>query len=396
MIAASLIWVWALTAAAPPAVEEARALFEIGADAYERANYDLAIDAFEQAYLKAPRPAVAFSLAQAYRMNYSVQNNPEYLQRAAELYTKYVGEVKSGGRREDAARHLFNVKLLLIREHGIQGPSSFRPLQPKLKTQLAISTRTKEAKGSIDGGPLTELPFSREVAPGSHKIRVEAPGHYPEEVEPLAVEGSLVAVVVTLRAMPAMLDIRATHGAEVSIDGRPVGEAPLDQKLAVEAGDHFLAITKRGAHAYVRELTVARGEAVELEVELEVTDQRRLAQAAFIGTGVLAAAGLVTTTFTFIADGRAAELGETHRERGYLDEGEAKRLNQRLRERDRFGTASVALLGGATVLGATGAMLYLFDSPRIPVEPRARPSGEPSVVPIVGPDTVGAAVGGTF
>jgi hypothetical protein len=195
--------------------------------------------------------------------------------------------------------------------------------------------------------------------------------------------------------MPATLAVKTTGGAEITVDGRPIGEAPLDQKLAIEAGDHFLVITKRGTHPYSRELTLGRGEAVELEVELETTDQRRFAQAAFVGTGVLAFSGLLTTTFALIADGRAAELNDTLRERGYLDLGEARRMNQRLRERDNLGLGSVMILSGATLLGVTGSLLYLFDSPRIAPQSK-RPSSEPAVTPIFGPDTVGAAVGGTF
>jgi hypothetical protein len=70
-------------------------------------------------------------------------------------------------------------------------------------------------------------------------------------------------------------------------------------------------------------------------------------------------------------------------------------MNHRLRQRDNLGLGSVALLGGATLLGVTGSLLYLFDSPRIAPQSR-RPSSEPAVVPIIGPDSVGAAVGGTF
>lgn len=388
-----------LTCAAPAdpmIVEEAKALFEIGADAYEKANYSLAVDAFAQAYARAPRPAVAFSLAQAYRMQYSIDSDPGNLQRAAELYQKYVEEVKHGGRREDAARHLFNVRLLLVREHGISGAAAARLTAPmKPKTQVAISSRIKDAKGSIDGGNYSELPFSAEVSPGTHKIRVEAPGYFPEEFEPLAVEGSLVAVPVNLRAMPGMINVRATSGAEISIDGRPVGEAPLEQKLAIEAGDHFVAITKRGTHAYTRELTLGRGQAVDLDVELDTTDQRHFAQAALVGAAALAAGGAITAGFSFAADGRAAELDDMQHEVGYLKVDEAQRLNRSLKQRDEYRLASEILFGTSVVVGVTGALLYLFDSPHIDAQPRKSES-EPAVVPLIGPDTVGASVNGTF
>ena len=70
-------------------------------------------------------------------------------------------------------------------------------------------------------------------------------------------------------AIPGTLVIYSiTTGAEVEIDGRVVGNIPLDDDFAVEQGQHTIRVFKRGFSEHNDTFTVAPGGEVELEVDL--------------------------------------------------------------------------------------------------------------------------------
>ena len=56
----------------------ARAFFEIGAQAYDRGDYDGALEAFKEAYARAARPGLLFSMAQAHRRAFFAGNDPQH------------------------------------------------------------------------------------------------------------------------------------------------------------------------------------------------------------------------------------------------------------------------------------------------------------------------------
>ena len=106
-----VLMAFAATALAPSAasaeedIEQAKALYNAGAQAYAATRYRDAVQSFEAAYRKAPRPALLFSLAQAYRRLYVVEQSPEALRAAIPNYRRY-GAVPQGGRRADATEAL--------------------------------------------------------------------------------------------------------------------------------------------------------------------------------------------------------------------------------------------------------------------------------------------------
>src|SRR5687767_7689921 len=82
-----------------PQVLEAKKLFDAGRQAYEATDYLTAARAFAQAQELAPRPAIIFSMAQAYRQQYFLDRDLGHLRRAISLYDQYLQEVEKGGRR---------------------------------------------------------------------------------------------------------------------------------------------------------------------------------------------------------------------------------------------------------------------------------------------------------
>ncbi len=376
--------------AADDRTAQAKQYFEAGKQAYEAGQYSAAAIAFEQAYAVTPLPPIAFSLAQAYRKAYFEDKEPAKLKRAVELYRTYLQQVKSGGRRDDAIQNLSDLEVLLIRVEEEQkrmgrGPIADMPAMREA-TQLMVSSRTRGARAVIDGGEAAEVPVVRETTAGKHKIRVEADGYFPEEVEELAVEGQFRVVEVNLKEMPAKLALRTESGAELAIDGRPVGSAPFKRPVDVAAGKHFVSVTKRGHYAFTRELTLERGKETKLAAPLETTRQRVASYWVLGGAGLLAIGGGVTTFLALQAQSDAEALRDKLEREG-LTVDEAKTYEDKRARRDEMAQASYVLYGSALVVAVTGVLLYFVDSPR--VEAPQQSGG--SIVPIAGPEGVGAA-----
>ncbi len=396
MIAVVLILALAQAPPTEEQVEEAKRYFEAGRQAYDATDYEAAVRAFTQANELAPRPAIIFSIAQAYRQQFLFDRNTEHLEKALELYQRYLDEISDGGRRADALR--FKEELERERLNLNDKPSPTPPEQHG-KTQLMISTRTPSARVALNGSELTEPPLIAEVEPGEHQVRVEAQGFVTFEAKQVAVEGRLVVAEINLREKPAQVRVSAPDGAEVSIDGRFIGNAPLLFPVPVKAGSHFLAVTDRGSHAFVQELSLDRGQEASVAAVLASTSQRD-ASYYFLGSGsVLFAATLGTAIGALLSEGGARII----KRKIEVDQMNitAKELEDynRLRElRGTLITVSSACLAGAVGLGVTGGLLYFLDNPGVQSRraPQSEDLEELTFAPLIGDGEIGAAIGGRF
>jgi hypothetical protein len=403
----TLLFALALLAAAPrPAhaadgddaakVEAARQYFDAGKQAYEGGQYLVAIAAFEEAMKLSPRPPVIFSLAQAYRRQYFVDRDPAKLKRGLDLYKQYIVEVKQGGRRDDAVQYIAELEPMWIRVEDEQRKagkdmSQMTPARASDATQLMISSRTKGALASIDGGEAAEVPLIREVAPGSHKVSVSADGYFPEEVEGEAVDGRLVVVEVNLKEMPARLTVRTTAGADVTIDGRPAGTAPFSRPLEVPAGKHFVTISKRGHHPVTREVTLERGKDAKLVASLDRTTQRRVSYWVLGAAGVALLGGGGSSLAALSHQGNAETILDK-RSTAQISQDELDEYTRERQSRDDLTRTSYFLYGAAGALAATGVLLYFIDSPRV----EALPPPSSVVVPTAASGFLGAVWMGRF
>src|SRR3954466_9139707 len=84
----------------------AEQFFRIGADAYKTGKFDAAAANFDRAYENLNAPEIAFSAAQAHRLQYQVDRDPSRLKRAIELYQAYVTGAPDGAKRKDALVYL--------------------------------------------------------------------------------------------------------------------------------------------------------------------------------------------------------------------------------------------------------------------------------------------------
>ncbi len=86
---------------------------------------------------------------------------------------------------------------------------------------------------------------------------------------------AMVAAALTSALAAAPIEVpgelvlfSTTTGAEVEIDGKPVGKLPMEDSLMVTPGVHKIRVFLRGWTEYIDTFEVAPGEEVELEIDL--------------------------------------------------------------------------------------------------------------------------------
>ncbi len=386
---------------------EARAFFNIGAKAYEAGKYMDAVHAFEQAYKKSTRSGLLFSLAQAHRMQFFAGSDPARLRDAVKHYREYLKAEPNGRRAGDATEALEKLVPLLERLETSGEPASTAPAAAT-KPRLMISSPTPGVRIELDGRAVEGDTYIGEVAPGKHRVRLTAPG-FQDYVRDVVVDARSGAppLDVTLVEKPAALTVRAPDGAEVSVDGRFVGNAPLPA-IELRPGTHFVAVTSNGRRAFTRKLQLVRGDRRTLDADLESTGQRTTSWVLMgVGAGGLIAGGVLGV----VAMGKESDA------QAILDDSEKKgdqpasslgRYEALRGERDDFRLAAVISAGAGLVVGGTGLVLHIFDEPRVqlpdleegpagaPTQAPTPTSMEVSAAPLLSPGAVGGAVFGRF
>jgi len=389
-------------AAADDALGQAKTFFTAGAQAYDAGRFGAAVQAFQQAYALAPRPAILFSMAQAERKAWYVDKHGDDLKHALEHYHAYLSQVATGGRRGDAADALAELEPIASRmmPQELNAPPA---VAAEAKTRMMVTCATAGARASLDGGADTEAPLIDDVKPGKHRVRVSADGYFDEERDAIAAAGSLAAIDVVLRARPALLSIQLGASAAVTVDGRPVGTTPLARPLELPAGAHVVTVTKNGYEAFSREVTLERGKSASLAPTLETTGQRTTAWVFFgaAGAGVLTGAAFTGVALVEQSNARTILGAQAVRNIPASDIGA---YQSDVSARDRWRTVAIAGYGAGVGLAAIGAVLWIFDAPSVQPLPEAPPApGEPPkksapvemrLVPWVGPAGAGITFGG--
>ena len=403
--AAVLLWIAvALTApdgfAQAQVPQRARSLFTAGAQAFKRGDFATAIEAFEEAYRLDPRPGLLFSLAQTHRRQYHASQRPEQLTKAIQQYRAYLDAVPEGGRRAEAAQALVELEPLAARvDPAPTPPAAEEPPAPR--TRVMVSSPAEDASVRVDGRAPRPCPLLAVVDPGKHVIRVSAPGYLDAQREILVEQATTLAVDVPLGERPGMLQIVTEDGADVLVDQRAVGAAPLPP-IAVQPGRHVVAVLRSGRQAALQEVTVRRGENRRLRVPLERTGQRTVA---WVLGGAGGAALLGAGAFAVVAahhDARASSVLE-RTETGNISGTELATYQSAREARDDYAVVSLVTLGAGATLGTAAVLTWVFDRPAVPwaaapSEPEPTPKRslpEPldvSVAPEVGPERAGGRV----
>ncbi|MFO0660299.1 MAG: PEGA domain-containing protein [Polyangiaceae bacterium] len=411
IVLATLVSASVLTAAPASAddVEQAKTLFNAGAQAFNVGKFSAAIQAFDAAYALAPRPAILFSLAQAQRRQYFVDRSPQTLRDAIENYKKYVAQVEKGGRRADAVQALGELEPLAEKVLGKNAPPIVATPKAPEAPQVMITSPTPGAMVAVDGAAATEQPFVGELKGGKHAVVVSAPGYFPEKREIVAPDKGAYALDIPLKEQPALITMEVPSGSQIVVDGRPQGVAPLPAPLELTAGRHLIAVLKNGKVGHAEEIEVVRGESRTMRVWLTPSTQR------------YAAVGVVTTGAAALLAGGVFTALSLHKEsqaQKVLDQRSVENIPaSRLEDYDRYRqqrndyrTAAFVGYGAGAALMLGGAMMMLFDMPNAssapvtirtretPAAPQPPPKLEPdmSAAPWIGPGIMGAGFSGHF
>ena len=356
-------WIFAILLAASVAsaqtagVEQAKTFFTAGAQAYDRGDFVGAIQAFERANQLSPRPAILFSIAQAYRRQYYVDGKPDNLRAAVKNYREYLKEAPDGNRKADASQALAELGPAADRLGEGNGTGAVAK-----STRVSLGSNAPGAVVSMDGTPASPAPFIHDVLPGDHTFVVSANGFVTRTESIRIAEGDFAAREVQLKELPGKLYIRTEAGAQVLVDGRIVGSAPFPSYVEVEPGSRQVAATHNGFEPVVREVEVARGETKKIDIGLAATGQRRISRVllGLGGAGVLT--GGIFMGISFAAQSTAKSLREKRDLQGLVGDELASYEGARS-DRNTWLGAGLVAFGMSAAIGGTGLLLYLFDQP---------------------------------
>lgn len=170
------------------------------------------------------------------------------------------------------------------------GGKRWAPRPPRTGTEELVTSKTElvvrvgaEVTGAslaVDGRLVGTLPLGPQaLAPGDHLVTVSRLGYAAFSRKVQLGAGKTVELEARLSPVAAVLAVVSdVPDAEVRVDGRLVGQTPLEG-LEVPPGSVEVAVTKEGYAGFRVQLSVAAGRDYPLQVALEpspVTDQPRL------------------------------------------------------------------------------------------------------------------------
>jgi PEGA domain len=357
------------TVAESSEVARAREYFRAGAQAYSIGEYSTAVQAFEQAYFLAPRPAVLFSIAQAEKRQYVATHKREHLEKAVRTYRKYIEEETQPGRKTDAVSALAELEPLLnppeVSKQRFDPSGTSSTPDPVAPTRLMLTSPAEGAILALDGEKAQFSPLIREVTPGDHVVVVSAPGYVSDERRIVAVEGALVTFDIALTERPAKLHVVGPDGAELRIDGRLQGTCPFPRPLEVAAGDHLVTFTDSGYVTWSSDVRAERGKTTTVVARMPRTIQRTSALILFGAAASAVTASGFLAYFTLKQE-NSAEMFLDERKKSELSSLNLGEYNSVRIDRDRLRIATLTTAGIGVGLAALGAFLFNYDSERAP------------------------------
>lgn len=141
--------------------ERARILYERAADAYAKKRNFEAIELFKAAAALTPNPLFSHNIAVAYEDLGDVRNALRY-------YREFLRSAEASVDRGPDEERVAKLEARLG-ELGVQ--------------QLTIMSRPSQAIAFVDDVPVGVTPWTGELVPGAHQVRVESAGHRPARAE---------------------------------------------------------------------------------------------------------------------------------------------------------------------------------------------------------------------
>jgi hypothetical protein len=135
---------------------------------------------------------------------------------------------------------------------------------------LQVRSHTVGADVIVDGQSVGKVPLEQPLTlpPGEHSIRIVKPGFAPYIDVFTVAKKKPTALEVDLDPVEGVLHVTASvESAHVFVDGKFVGEAPLQTTMAV--GPRAIQVSKGGYRDFFRNVSSVAGQEVALDVKLE-------------------------------------------------------------------------------------------------------------------------------
>lgn len=234
--------------AQPAQVEEAKRHFEQAVALFNDGNYSAALAEFQAAYQARPAPQVLYNIGLTEKalfrypeaidaLNRYLAGSPNLAPEARARTLELIGEMKA------------------------------------LLADVTLSVTPPGATITVDGRVLGQAPLPVvQLAAGAHSIEVAKDGYRAERRDLMVTAGVPAKMSVALAAIPRTGKVHIAASvpqAMISIDGKPVGLAPLDVELL--QGGHQLAVSAPKYDVHRSELVVAAGQTRTVEITLDRT-----------------------------------------------------------------------------------------------------------------------------
>jgi len=227
--------------------DQAELEFSLGADAYQRKDYKVALEHFLSSNRLVANKNVLFNIARSYEQLKSYPASFRYYSQALESES------------DPEAKLRIDNALRQIKQYVMVLRVSTRPTG----ATLYIDRKDLGARGSS--------PQLLGLAPHAYQLIAEYPGYEPAQVlVPASAPGQEVALDLELKPILGEVTFDAQPGTRVSINGEPDAAActvPCTRSLA--AGSHSATFGHSGFHAVQEEFVVRAHERVQLSAHLE-------------------------------------------------------------------------------------------------------------------------------
>lgn len=139
------------------------------------------------------------------------------------------------------------------------------------KTSLRVQATVPDAEVFLDGATLGKAPIDRhDLAAGKHDLIVRKDGYEELRREVYLFQGQPVALVADLRNVGKVRFLSSPQGAEVSIDGEPIGTTPIERD-DISAGEHVIVFKLNGYDNHKEMVTVVGGKERLMSPDLKAT-----------------------------------------------------------------------------------------------------------------------------
>jgi serine/threonine protein kinase len=134
---------------------------------------------------------------------------------------------------------------------------------------LVMNTIPQGAKIYLDNQLLGESPLKQLVSSGPHSMKIEKSGYGTIE-ESITISSDLEKTYPLTKMDPGSLTFRVYPFAEVSIDGRSIGQVPPIQTVEIEAGKHSIEfVAKEMDKNFTVKVEIKPGESKEIRMNMQ-------------------------------------------------------------------------------------------------------------------------------